>query len=173
MIKNEAAKNPLMTAQTAAGDLMLRSATSTDLPRIIQLLADDELGATRETTVDAGPYRKAFAAIDSDPAHLLMVGELNGETVATFQLSFIPGLSHRGALRAQIEGVRVSGRARGLGVGTIAIQWAVDFAREQGCTLAQLTTDKTRTAAHRFYERLGFVRTHEGMKLTLRTADPA
>ena len=131
------------------------------------MLADDQLGAVRESVDDLAPYELAFDAIDADPAHLLVVGELDGEVVATFQLSYIPGLSRKGSWRSQIEAVRVSGELRGQGVGALMIQWAVDQARERGCSLVQLTTDKSRVAAHRFYERLGFVASHEGMKLKL------
>ena len=113
------------------------------------------------------PYERAFDAIDADPAHLLVVGELDGDVVATFQLSYIPGFSRKGSWRAQIEAVRVADVLRGQGVGALMIRWAIDQARERGCSLVQLTTDKSRVAAHRFYERLGFVASHEGMKLTL------
>ncbi|MFJ5957811.1 GNAT family N-acetyltransferase [Paenarthrobacter sp. NPDC092416] len=157
----------LMTAAVDSGAFTLRRARKGDLPRILQLLADDQLGATRENTDDLTPYEKAFDAIDGDPAHLLVVGELDGDVVATFQLSFLPGLSRKGSWRAQIEAVRVSEVLRGQGVGALMIQWAVDQARARGCSLVQLTTDKSRVAAHRFYARLGFVASHEGMKLTL------
>ncbi len=138
-----------------------------DLPAILRLLADDQLGAARENAADLAPYEAAFDAIDVDPSHLLVVGELAGEVVATFQLSYLPGLSRKGSWRSQIEAVRVSRGLRGQGVGALMIQWAIDQARERGCSLVQLTTDKSRTGAHRFYERLGFVASREGMKLTL------
>ncbi|GAA2854814.1 GNAT family N-acetyltransferase [Paenarthrobacter ilicis] len=157
----------LMTAAVAGGTFALRRAHSGDLPRILELLADDQLGAARENMDDPAPYQAAFAAIDADPAHLLVVGELDGEVVATFQLSYLQGLSRRGSWRAQIEAVRVAGSLRGHGVGALMIEWAIDAARQRGCSLMQLTTDKSRTSAHRFYERLGFVASHEGMKLTL------
>jgi GNAT superfamily N-acetyltransferase len=134
---------------------------------MVRLLADDALGAGRETARDMEPSQRAFDAIDADPAHLLVVGELDGEVVATFQVGYIPGLSRKGSWRSQIEAVRVSGQLRGQGVGALMIQWAIDQARERGCSLIQLTTDKSRVAAHRFYERLGFVASHEGMKLKL------
>lgn len=157
----------LLTAVVERGTFTLRRALKGDLPAILRLLADDQLGAARESAEDLAPYEKAFDAIDADPAHLLMVGELDGEVVATFQLSYLPGLSRKGSWRSQIEAVRVSRELRGQGVGALMIHWAVDQARQRGCTLVQLTTDKSRTAAHRFYERLGFVASHEGMKLTL------
>ncbi|MGO4253785.1 GNAT family N-acetyltransferase [Paenarthrobacter nicotinovorans] len=156
-----------MTAAVEGGTFSLRRARRGDLPRILTLLADDQLGAVRESADDPAPYERAFDAIDADPAHLLVVGELNGEVVATFQVSYIPGLSRKGSWRSQIEAVRVSGELRGQGVGALMIQWAIDQARERGCSLVQLTTDKSRVAAHRFYERLGFVASHEGMKLKL------
>lgn len=157
----------LFTAAVERGTFTLRRARKGDLPRILAMLADDQLGSTRESADDVAPYERAFDAIDADPAHLLVVGELSGEVVATFQLSFLPGLSRKGSWRAQIEAVRVADALRGQGVGALMIQWAVDQARERGCSLVQLTTDKSRVAAHRFYERLGFVASHEGMKLTL------
>ena len=157
----------LMTADVGTGTFSLRRATKADLPRILALLIDDQLGAARENPDDLVPYELAFDAIDGDPAHLLVVGELNGDLVATFQLSYLPGLSRKGSWRAQIEAVRVSEVLRGQGVGALMIQRAIDQARDRGCSLVQLTTDKSRVAAHRFYERLGFVASHEGMKLTL------
>ncbi|WP_416430377.1 GNAT family N-acetyltransferase [Paenarthrobacter nicotinovorans] len=156
-----------MTAAVEGGTFSLRRARRGDLPRILALLADDQLGAVRESADDPAPYERAFDAIDADPAHLLVVGELDGEVVATFQVSYIPGLSRKGSWRSQIEAVRVSGELRGQGVGALMIQWAIDQARERGCSLVQLTTDKSRVAAHRFYERVGFVASHEGMKLKL------
>lgn len=156
-----------MTVAVEGGTFSLRRARRGDLPRILTLLADDQLGAVRESADDPAPYERAFDAIDADPAHLLVVGELDGEVVATFQVSYIPGLSRKGSWRSQIEAVRVSGELRGQGVGALMIQWAIDQARERGCSLVQLTTDKSRVAAHRFYERLGFVASHEGMKLKL------
>ncbi|MDI2035503.1 Aminoalkylphosphonate N-acetyltransferase [Paenarthrobacter nitroguajacolicus] len=167
MVTTEPDATALMTAAVEGGTFSLRRARKGDLPQILGLLADDQLGAIRESADDPEPYEKAFDAIDADPAHLLVVGELNGDVVATFQLSYLPGLSRKGSWRAQVEAVRVSGKLRGQGVGALMIQWAIGRARERGCSLVQLTTDKSRIAAHRFYERLGFVASHEGMKLTL------
>jgi GNAT superfamily N-acetyltransferase len=116
---------------------------------------------------DRDAYEQAFRAIDRDPAQLLVVAEAEGQVVATLQLSFIPGLSRRGALRAQVESVRVSAAYRGQGLGQAILTWAIAEARRRGCALVQLTTDKSRTGAHRFYERLGFVASHEGLKLPL------
>ena len=167
MVTTQSSAEPaLLTAAVEHGTFTLRRARKGDVPRILELLVDDQLGATRENLDDPAPYERAFEAIDADPAHLLVVGELEGEVVATFQLSYIPGLSRTGSWRAQIEAVRVSDALRGQGVGALMIQWAIDQARDRGCSLVQLTTDKSRVAAHRFYERLGFAASHEGMKLT-------
>lgn len=167
MTTDSAATPALLTAVVDAGTFTLRRAAKADLPAILGLLADDQLGGSRENPGDLAPYEAAFDAIDADPAHLLVVGELGGVVVATFQLSYLPGLSRKGSWRSQIEAVRVSKELRGQGVGALMIEWAIDQARARGCTLVQLTTDKSRTAAHRFYERLGFVSSHEGMKLSL------
>jgi GNAT superfamily N-acetyltransferase len=147
--------------------LALRRARVDDLPALVALLADDPLGSSREDPDDLAPYRRAFDAIEADPSELLLVAEDGEVVVGTLQLSFLPGLARRGALRAQIEAVRVSADHRGRGLGALLVQEAVDEARRRGCTLVQLTSDKTRTDAHRFYEQLGFVASHEGFKLTL------
>ncbi|MGO1077354.1 GNAT family N-acetyltransferase [Inquilinus sp. CA228] len=144
----------------------MRTAEAADLPAILRLLADDPLGKTRETAVEA-PYQAAFAAIAADPNQEVVVAELDGKVVGCFQLSFIPGLSRRGAWRAQIESVRIDSALRGRGAGQAMMEWAIAKARARGCALAQLTTDKRRPDAHRFYARLGFVASHEGMKLEL------
>ena len=163
----------LLTADVDGGTFRLRHASHADLPAIVRLLADDALGSGRERAGDMAPYERAFAAIDADPSHLLVVGELlpngaaEGPVGATFQLSFLPGISRQGAWRSQIEGVRVADGLRGHGVGKAMVQWAIEESRRRSCTLMQLTTHKTRRAAHRFYERLGFEASHEGMKLTL------
>ena len=148
-------------------ELTVRQATVTDLPAITALLADDEIGAARETPHDRAPYDESFAAIAADPNQLLVVGERCGQIVATMQLTFIPGLSRRGTWRAQIEGVRVASSARGDGLGEALMRWAIEQARSRGCALAQLTSDARRQDAHRFYERLGFVASHTGFKLPL------
>lgn len=144
---------------------MLRRAERGDLPRLLELLAADQLGVHRESADDIAPYEAAFAAIDADPAQLLVVAEAEGGVVGTFQLTFIPGLARRGALRAQIEAVRVAAEYRCRGLGAAMMRWAIDEARSRGCALVQLTSDRTREDAHRFYERLGFVASHEGFKL--------
>jgi GNAT superfamily N-acetyltransferase len=159
-------------AELGAGGRMvrLRPARAADVPALVALLAADQLGATRDGVrdgADLAAYTAAFEAIDADPAHILVVAESAGEVVGTLQLSFLPGLARRGALRAQIEAVRVADAARGGGLGGAMIGWAIEEARRRGCALVQLTTDKSRTDAHRFYQRLGFVASHEGMKLAL------
>ena len=147
-------------------DLAFRPATRADLPAIVAMLADDSLGATREA-VDDPAYAAAFDRIDADPRNTLVVADRAGEVVGTMQLTYIPGLSHRGAERQQIEAVRVRADQRGHGLGREMIRWAVDQARARGCRLVQLTTDKRRLDAHRFYASLGFTASHEGMKLKL------
>lgn len=146
-----------------------RAATRFDLEAIVKLLADDPLGAQRERTEDslATEYVRAFKAIDTDPNQVLLVGTSEDRVVAVLQLTLIPGLSRGGALRAQIEGVRVAAEYRSSGLGALLIENAVDRARARGARLVQLTTDKTRADALRFYERLGFEASHEGMKLDL------
>jgi GNAT superfamily N-acetyltransferase len=150
--------------------ITLRRATRDDLPAIVRLLVDDPLGRTREATSGADgfePYETAFAAIGSSHSQLLVVATDAFEVVATMQLSFIPGLTRRGALRAQAEGVRVAASHRSRGLGEAMFRWAIDEARCRRCAVVQLTTDKTRADAHRFYERLGFTASHEGYKLQL------
>lgn len=173
MTRNPGAPPFLLTADVGSGTFRLRPATRGDLPAIVQLLGDDSMGAGRESAGDMEPYERAFEAVDADPCHLLVVGEFvpagsaDGPVIATFQLSFLPGISRRGAWRSQIEGVRVAASVRGQGIGNRMMQWAIDESRRRGCALMQLTTHKSRTAAHRFYERLGFAADHEGMKLPL------
>lgn len=140
----------------------IRRAAHGDVESIVALLADDDIAAGRESPDDLVPYRVAFVAIDADDSELLVVAECDGHVVATLQLSFMPGLSRRGALRCRIDGVRVAASARRTGLGTQMIGWAIDEARERGCDLVQLTSDKARVDANRFYGRLGFTATHEG-----------
>lgn len=148
-------------------DVLIRAATADDLPAILTMLADDQLGTTRESTDDLTPYRKAFEEIDADSNQRLVVAERNGEVIGTLQLTFIAGLSRRGSKRGLIEAVRVRRDVRDIGLGTTLTRWAIEESRAQGCSMVQLTSDKSRTDAHRFYERLGFVRSHEGFKLKL------
>jgi GNAT superfamily N-acetyltransferase len=147
------------------GQVTFRNATKDDVPAIVALLADDAIGAGREGDVDA--YWAAFADIEADPRNHLIVADLDGEVVGTLQLTFIPGLSRMGTERAQIEAVRVGGAHRGRGLGHQMIEWAIGEARRRGCGLVQLTSDKRRGDAIRFYESLGFTATHEGMKFPL------
>lgn len=145
----------------------IRRAVADDVPEIVALLADDSPGAKRESPDDLTPYQVAFKAVDADPNQLLVVVEHEGAVVGTAQLSYIPGLSRRGALRAQIEGVRVRSDQRGTGLGERMMRWLIDTARERGADVVQLTSDVTREGAHRFYQRLGFQPTHVGFKMAL------
>lgn len=146
-----------------------RRATANDLKKIVELLTDDPLGRGRERPSDPldPAYHRAFEAIDRDPNQHLAVVEVDGELVGTLQLTFLPGLSRGGAWRGQVEAVRVARSQRGQNLGAEMIAWAIDQCRARGCSLVQLTTDKARTRAHAFYEKLGFVASHEGMKLAL------
>ena len=143
-----------------------RDARREDVPAIVALLADDMLGAEREAAADEA-YQAAFEQVESDPRSRLIVAEEDGQVAGTLQLNMLPGLSRRGMLRAQVEGVRVASTYRGRGVGRAMIEWAIGAAREQGCGLVQLTSDKRRHDAVRFYESLGFTASHEGLKLPL------
>ncbi|MEU4797113.1 GNAT family N-acetyltransferase [Streptomyces sp. NPDC023327] len=149
------------------GDLEIRPAVADDLPAIVEMLADDPLGATRESPDDLTPYTTAFRRLADDPNQHLVVAAREGRVVGTLQLTIVPGLSRKGATRSIIEGVRVHADERGSGLGTRFIEWAVDKSRRQGCQLVQLTSDVTRIDAHRFYERLGFTASHVGFKLQL------
>jgi len=149
--------------------MTIRRAKRADLPAIQALLADDAIaqsrsGFTRQVTP---AIERAFEELDADPNNELVVGEAGGQIIATMQLTFIAGLSRDGMRRALIEAVRVRGDQRGRRFGEALMRWAIDRARARGCGVAQLTTDKRRTDAHRFYRRLGFVASHEGMKLDL------
>jgi len=160
----------LTVAGACSPPVALRRARAADVTAIVELIAADQIGATRDgvrTEADLAAYQRAFRAIDADPAHLLLVAESEGQIIGTMQLSFLPGLARRGALRALIEAVRVAESQRGHGLGTAMMKWAIDEARRRGCAVVQLTSDKARTDAHRFYQRLGFVPSHEGMKLRL------
>ncbi|MFJ9940922.1 GNAT family N-acetyltransferase [Streptomyces erythrochromogenes] len=145
----------------------IRPATEADLPAIVAMLADDPLGATRESPEDLTPYRTALERLSGDPNQHVVVAVRAGRVVGTLQLTIVPGLSRKGATRAIIEGVRVHTDERGSGLGTRFIEWAIEKSRAENCTLVQLTSDVTRTDAHRFYERLGFTASHVGFKLQL------
>ncbi|MER5541541.1 GNAT family N-acetyltransferase [Streptomyces sp. NPDC002589] len=149
------------------GDLEIRRMTADDLPAVVAMLADDPLGARRESTDDMTPYRAALERLDADPNQHLVVAVREGRVIGTLQLTIIAGLSHKGTTRALIEAVRVHADERGSGLGSRLIEWAIDTSRQVGCRMVQLTSDKSRTDAHRFYERLGFGATHEGFKLRL------
>ncbi len=147
---------------------VFRRATAADVPAIVALLADDVLGAAREKPGDPA-YDAAFAAIEADPNQFLAVVEDGGAVIGCLQLTFLPGLSHRGLWRGQIESVRIAASHRGAGLGRHMFDWAIERCRERGCGMVQLTTDKSRGDARRFYESLGFTASHEGMKLVLTT----
>lgn len=150
-------------------DLNIRLARHDDLPAIVRLLVDDTLGSQRERYEIPlpQPYETAFAAIEVDPNNQLMVAEAGGEVIGVMQLTFIPSLTYQGSMRLQIEGVRVDERYRSQGFGQVMFTWAIELARQRGCRLVQLTTDRQRLDAVRFYERLGFKPSHLGMKLDL------
>ncbi|MEU3095450.1 GNAT family N-acetyltransferase [Streptomyces sp. NPDC006967] len=148
-------------------NLEIRAAAADDLPAVVGMLADDPLGATRESPDDVGPYLTALERIKADPNQHLVVAVREGRVVGTLQLTIVPGLSRRGSTRSIIEGVRIHADERGSGLGTRLIEWAIDTSRREGCRLVQLTSDNTRTDAHRFYERLGFTASHLGFKLPL------
>ncbi|MGI5205236.1 N-acetyltransferase family protein [Spirillospora sp. CA-108201] len=149
--------------------MTFRAAVVGDLPEIVRLLADDPLGSTRETPGEEIPeaYFRAFAAIEKDPNNSLVVAEVAGKVAGTLQLTYIPGLTYTGGERAQIEGVRVAAEQRGAGLGQLMITWAIDRARARGCRVVQLTTDRQRPEAIRFYQKIGFRPSHMGMKYHL------
>ncbi|WP_027346724.1 GNAT family N-acetyltransferase [Hamadaea tsunoensis] len=147
--------------------MLIREATAADVPALVELLRDDTLGALRESTPDDPVYAEAFAAIAGDPNQTLAVAELDGEVVGTLQLTIIAGLGRKGARRALIEAVRVRSDLRSRGFGRQLVVWAVERARTAGCAMVQLTSDKSRVDAHRFYTGLGFSDSHVGFKLML------
>jgi len=151
-------------------DIRIRKATRADVAEIVRLLADDHLGSQREKYQEPLPpaYYEAFAEIDSDPHHELVVVETAGAIIGTLQLTFLPGLSYQGSTRALVEAVRVDEHHRNKGIGARLMAWAIDRARAKGCYLIQLTTHNERPDAHRFYLRLGFTSSHTGMKLVLK-----
>lgn len=146
--------------------IRFRDATREDVPAVVALLADDALGASREGT-DMAPYLAAFDAMQAEGSNTLIVGEEAGRIVATCQLTFISGLSLRASRRAQVESVRVVADLRGRGIGALMMAEAEARARAAGCTLLQLTTNRARGDAHRFYEGLGFTPSHVGFKKPL------
>jgi len=145
----------------------LARAVEADVPALVALLADDPLGAGRESTTIA-PYLEAFRDIDADDHQLLLVVRNGtGDIVGTMQLTVIPGLARGGASRLQIEAVRLAPSTRGGGLGSALFEWAHEYGRRRGAGLVQLTSDKTRDDAHRFYRRLGYEPSHEGFKRPL------
>jgi len=158
-----------VTADRPPEDLVIRPARTTDLPAIVSLLANDPLGQIRERDETPLPdaYAGAFAAIDADPNNEVVVAEHDGAVIGTLQITVIVNLTYQGGKRAQIEGVRVAESYRSRGIGQALFRWAIDRARERDCHMVQLTADKTRPDAHRFYESFGFTASHVGMKLHL------
>jgi GNAT superfamily N-acetyltransferase len=150
--------------------VIFRLAKRGDLPSIVRMLADDDLGSQRERYEDPLPesYYAAFEQIERDANHELSVAELNGEVIGTLHLMFLPSLSFQGGLRAQVESVRVDKLYQGQGLGSNMLKWSIERARKRGAHVVQLTTHISRTDAHRFYERLGFKGSHLGMKLSLK-----
>ncbi|GIN93452.1 acetyltransferase [Siminovitchia terrae] len=146
-----------------------RMAKKSDLKEIVRLLADDELGSKREKYEDPLPeaYYNAFSAIESQGGNQILLVTDNEIVIGCLQLTIIPGLARLGMKRAQIEGVRVDKNYRGQKIGEALFREAITIAKSEGCGLVQLTTDKDRKDAHRFYEKLGFTSSHEGMKLIL------
>ena len=159
---------------TESSGTTFRRASRADVPAIVRMLADDALGAERETFESPLPenYYRAFEAIDRDPNNELIVADLDGKVIGVMQMTFIPNLTYRGSWRALIEGVRVDAKVRSSGIGRQFFTWAIERARQRGCHLVQLTSDKARADAIRFYETLGFVASHEGMKLHLDPESP-
>jgi ribosomal protein S18 acetylase RimI-like enzyme len=153
-------------------DLVFRRASRDDLNSIVRMLADDALGARREAYTSPLPesYYEAFEAIDRDPNNELVVAEIEGAVIGVLQMTFIPSISYQGRWRLQIEGVRVSAGVRSSGIGRRLLEWAIDRARQRRCYLVQLASHKSRLDAIHFYESLGFVASHEGMKLHLQSA---
>lgn len=155
--------------------MTFREATRADLPEIVRLLADDPLGVTREISGEVIPdaYYAAFDAIGRDPNNAVIVAEIDGAVAGTLQLTYIPSLTYTGGERAQIEGVRVAGEHRGRGLGQLLVGWVIERARERGCRVVQLTTDRQRPNSIRFYQKIGFRPSHMGMKYHLRTVEAA
>jgi GNAT superfamily N-acetyltransferase len=150
-------------------DLIFRRATEADVPAIVQMLADDMLGASREAlgAENLPQYLDAFRVIDSDPNQFLLVVDDGTAIVGTLQLTFIAGLARGGLKRGLVEAVRVAGDRRGEKIGEAMFAWVLDKCRHEQCGIVQLTTDKSRTDAHRFYDRLGFEPSHIGYKMML------
>jgi len=149
--------------------LTFREAVEKDLPFMVEMLADDELGSQREDTSNPlnPSYLSAFKSIVADPNNELIVVEKEGNIIGMLQLTFIPYLTHKGSWRCLVEGVRIQKNFRGEGIGTRVFEWVIQYARGKGVSILQLTSDKQRPDSIRFYEDLGFKSTHEGLKLKL------
>ena len=150
-------------------NIAFRRASRDDLPAVVRMLSDDPLGAKREAYATPLPesYYTAFEAIDRDPNNELIVVEGEGRLIGVLQMTFIPCITYRGGWRALVEGVRIASDTRAGGIGRKLVEWAIERARQRSCHLVQLTSDKSRPDAIRFYESLGFVASHEGLKLHL------
>lgn len=150
-------------------NVLFRLARREDLPEIVRMLADDELGSQRERCEEPlpQPYYAAFEQIARDANHELVVAEIEDRVIGTLHLMFLPSISYQGGLRAQVESVRVDKQCQNQGIGSQMMKWAIARAKERGAHIVQLTTHKSREDAHRFYERLGFKKSHLGMKLSL------
>ena len=151
-------------------EIIFRLATRADLPSIVRMLADDELGSQRERFENPLPesYYSAFEQINQDPNHELIVAERKREVIGTLHLMFLPSISFQGRLRAQVESVRIDKRFQSQGIGSEMMKWVMERATQRGAHAVQLTTHKSRVDAHRFYERLGFEGSHLGMKMSLK-----
>lgn len=149
--------------------LTYRDATDADLPFIVGLIVEDTVVETDDSVADAmhADYRNALAAMTNDPHHRMIVAELDGVAVGCVQLTFLPGLMRRGMWRALVEVVHIADDRRGQGLGGEMMRWVIEESRRRGCGMVQLTSNKKRPDAHRFYERLGFAKSHEGFKLYL------
>lgn len=163
--------SPKKQIPTMNSEIQFRDAIRQDMPDIVRLLSDDPLGSQRESDTSPLPqsYYSAFEAIDRDSNNELVVVESSGSIIGVLQLTFIPYLTYCGSWRALIEGVRIDRKCRSLGIGQKLISWAIERSKQRGCHMIQLTSDKNRPEAIRFYERLGFVSSHEGLKLHLRS----
>ena len=149
-------------------EITFRTAVESDLPAIIAMLADDDIGENRELTGDVAPeYRAAFEAMSKEHYNKYLLAEIDGKIVGSLQLAFVPGLSRKGTKRAIVESVRVRSSLRGQNIGTALMKEAIRLAREGGCGLIQLDSDKRRPRAHLFYRRLGFEQSHAGFKKAL------
>lgn len=157
------------------GSVEFREARPDDLPEIVRLLAEDPLGAQRERREEPLPqaYGDAFERMRRQPGNRIMLAVEDGSVIGCLQLTVIAGLSRQGMTRAQIEAVRIAKDRRGAGIGEALLRHAIEVAKREGCGLVQLTTDRRRTQAHCFYERLGFVASHVGMKLDLASGSQA